>query len=95
MQGQVRRCHNHATRQYWCHHVGNFIYHNYRQAIDVICDDGAKLDVLSEKLNTGPDDYERYLVSEQEYLERLRTEPREVLQTVSYMEVLGRLEKAA
>ncbi|KAF8881743.1 hypothetical protein BD779DRAFT_1445242 [Infundibulicybe gibba] len=56
---------------------GNFIYNNYRQAQEIIRADGARLMTLSKELKTGPNDYERYLASEREYLERLKREPPE------------------
>ncbi|GBE84231.1 hypothetical protein SCP_0602090 [Sparassis crispa] len=37
---------------------GNFIYNNYKQALDIIMQDSEVLDVLSEELNIGPAEYE-------------------------------------
>jgi hypothetical protein len=56
-------------------YTGNFIYQNYKQALDKIQTDSAQLQVLSAQLGTGPEDYESYLKSEREYLLRLQTEP--------------------
>ena len=74
---------------------GNFIFQNYRQALTIIHDDSVKLNRLSCELNTGPADYEEYLESEREYLRRLKTEPSEVIETVTYMEALIKLEGAS
>lgn len=70
---------------------GNFIYQNYRQALEKISIDSVKLGVLSTKLRVTSEDYEGYLMSEREYLQNLRTEPPEVGQTVDYMEHLSKL----
>ncbi|KAL6299353.1 hypothetical protein BKA93DRAFT_819932 [Sparassis latifolia] len=51
---------------------GNFIYNNYKQALDIIMQDSEVLDVLSEELNIGPAEYERYLEEEREYLSGLK-----------------------
>jgi hypothetical protein len=75
-------------------YTGNFIYQNYKQALDRIQTDSVKLQVLSAQLGTGPEDYEAYLNSEREYLLRLQTEPADVSRTVEYMECLSRLENA-
>jgi len=67
---------------------GNFILQNYRQALDRIQTDGAKLAALSQKLGTSAADYEGDLIAEREYLQDLKTEPASVQATVDYMEVL-------
>jgi hypothetical protein len=73
---------------------GTFIYHNYRQALDIIREGGQKLAILSSSLHLGPDDYENFLILERQYLHDLKTEPEEVSHTIEYMEALGRLEEA-
>jgi len=69
---------------------GNFILQNYRQALDKIATDGAKLAVLSQKLGTSATDYESDLKAERDYLQALKTEPESVQATVNYMEVLSK-----
>jgi hypothetical protein len=70
---------------------GNFIFQNYRQALEKIEIDSAKLGALSAKLGTTAEDYEGYLKSERDYLAKLRTEPPEVTQTADYMDLLSKL----
>ena len=67
---------------------GNFILQNYRQALDKIQTDGAKLAALSRKLGTSVADYKGDLIAEHDYLQALKTEPESVQATVDYMEVL-------
>jgi hypothetical protein len=50
--------------------AGNFIYQNYHQALETIRFNGEKLAVLSAKLRTTAADFEGYLISEREYLQR-------------------------
>ena len=44
--------------------IGNFIYQNYRQALERIENSGESLALLAAKLGTKPKDYEAYLASE-------------------------------
>jgi prefoldin subunit 5 len=71
---------------------GTFIFRNYEQALSIIHDEGIKLDHLARELNTGPADYEEYLESERQYLQDLKTEPHETVETVTYMEALVKLQ---
>jgi hypothetical protein len=71
---------------------GNFIYQNYRQALERIQIDTPRLAALSTKLGIGGDDYERYLEMERTYLRGLRSEPEEVKATAEYMEQLFELD---
>ena len=71
--------------------IGNFIYQNYRQALERIQIDTPHLAALSTKLGIGGEDYERYLEMERTYLMGLRTEPQEVKATAEYMEQLFEL----
>jgi hypothetical protein len=52
------------------------------------------LNRLSSELNTGPADYQQYLESEREYLRGLKIEPPEIVEIVTYMEALVKLEAA-
>jgi hypothetical protein len=62
----------------WIFSVGSFIFNNYRQALTIIREEGEKLKVLSAHLRVGPEDFERFTVLEQEYLNDLQTEQPEV-----------------
>jgi len=73
--------------------LGNFIYQNYRHALDRIRSDTPKLHALSAKLKTTPTDYKAYLDSERQYLESLKSEPEDVLRTVKYIESLTKLQE--
>ncbi|KAJ6583134.1 hypothetical protein DFH09DRAFT_912060 [Mycena vulgaris] len=56
---------------------GNFIYRNYRQALEKISINRGQLHVLEQRLKTTAQDYEAVLLSEQEYFKSLRSEPLE------------------
>ena len=55
--------------------LANFIYQNYRQALEIIQIDSPRLAELSQKLGASKDDYEKYLKQERDYLASLRSEP--------------------
>lgn len=74
--------------------LANFIYQNYRQALEIIQIDSPHLAELSNKLGIGEDDYEKYLKNEQDYLASLRTEPAEEQAQGEYMELLFELDTA-
>jgi len=71
---------------------GNFIYQNYRQALERIEIDTPRLAALSTKLGIGSEDYEQYLNLERAHLAALQTEPEDVKATVDYMEHLFELD---
>ncbi|KAJ7062971.1 hypothetical protein B0H15DRAFT_794769, partial [Mycena belliarum] len=54
---------------------GNFIYQNYRQAVEKIRINRAQLEELERRLGTTGADYEKDLKSEQAYFKSLRSEP--------------------
>ncbi|KAJ7761561.1 hypothetical protein DFH07DRAFT_957156 [Mycena maculata] len=70
---------------------GNFIYQNYRQAIEKISLNRTYLDVLEQRLHTTDQDYEDALIAEQKYFKDLRSEPADVAHTVDYIELLLKL----
>jgi hypothetical protein len=72
--------------------LGNFIYQNYRQALERIEIDTPRLATLSTKLGVSSDDYEHYLELERAYLAGLRAEPENVKATADYMEQLFELD---
>ncbi|KAJ7783593.1 hypothetical protein DFH07DRAFT_948610 [Mycena maculata] len=72
---------------------GNFIFQNYRQAIEKISMNRGQLDVLERCLGTTAADYEADLIMEQNYFKSLRSEPPKVAHTVEYMELLVKLHK--
>ncbi|KAJ7086900.1 hypothetical protein B0H15DRAFT_950408 [Mycena belliarum] len=74
---------------------GNFIFQNYRQAVEKITLNMVKLHVLEEQLHTTAADYEKDLKDEAQHLESLKHEPPEVARTVEYMELLGKYEVAS
>ncbi|PPQ92071.1 hypothetical protein CVT25_007241, partial [Psilocybe cyanescens] len=67
---------------------GNFIYENYRQALEKIQIDSPHLAQLLTQLKIGQEDYENYLKSERKYLAGLRMEPAEEQASAEYMEHL-------
>ncbi|KAJ7753384.1 hypothetical protein DFH07DRAFT_960224 [Mycena maculata] len=70
---------------------GNFIYQNYRQAIEKIALNRSQLDILELRLHTTDSDYESALLEEQKYFKELRSEDRDIVDTVEYMELLAKL----
>ncbi|KAJ7815528.1 hypothetical protein B0H14DRAFT_2603415 [Mycena olivaceomarginata] len=73
---------------------GNFIFQNYRQAVEKITANRLKLRILEETLHTTSTDYEKDLKDERAHLESLLQEPPAVQQSVDYIELLGKLQKA-
>ncbi|KAJ7784896.1 hypothetical protein DFH07DRAFT_947968 [Mycena maculata] len=70
---------------------GNFIYQNYRQALEKISLNRTYLDALEQRLHTTDKDYEEALLAEQKYFKDLRSEPADVTETVDYIELLLKL----
>ncbi|RDX42144.1 hypothetical protein OH76DRAFT_1488926 [Lentinus brumalis] len=73
---------------------GRFIFNNYRQALKTIEEGERALEVYARDLKTTPEDYERYLQEEREYLRGLMAEPTEFTMKVEYMDALHKLEDA-
>ncbi|KAJ7342568.1 hypothetical protein DFH08DRAFT_1012260 [Mycena albidolilacea] len=73
---------------------GNFIFQNYRQAVEKITTNKLKLKVLEEQLHTTAANYEQDLRDERTHLESLLREPAEVQKTVDYIELLAKLQVA-
>ncbi|KAJ6568722.1 hypothetical protein B0H19DRAFT_1065531 [Mycena capillaripes] len=73
---------------------GNFIFQNYRQALEKISMNTQQLENLERTLKTRPDDYERFLEEERQYFISRKSEPPEVTQTVQYMDLLLKLRNA-
>ena len=71
--------------------IANFIFQNYRQALEKIQIDGEHLAILAAKLGTTPADYELYLTQEREYLKNLRVEAPEVVHAADYIDHLTKL----
>ncbi|KAI9057832.1 hypothetical protein FKP32DRAFT_1615023 [Trametes sanguinea] len=73
---------------------GKFIFDNYRQALDIIKNDGEALRLLCQQLSVGPADFERYLLEERAYFKSRKAEPPEVTAELDYVESLMRLKAA-
>ncbi|OBZ76606.1 hypothetical protein A0H81_03873 [Grifola frondosa] len=69
--------------------TGQFIFNNYKQALNIIRDSTRKLDMYEKELKTTSSDYEDYLEQEHAYLLTLKSEPPEILRKVDYMAALG------
>ncbi|KAJ6505587.1 hypothetical protein C8R45DRAFT_774742, partial [Mycena sanguinolenta] len=67
---------------------GNFIFQNYRQAVEKITANRLRLQILEESLHTTGADYEKDLKDERTHLESLLQEPPEVQRNVDYIELL-------
>ncbi|KAJ6573281.1 hypothetical protein B0H10DRAFT_1838644 [Mycena sp. CBHHK59/15] len=70
---------------------GNFIYQNYRQALEKIALNREQLSELERSLGTTAEDYENDHITEIKYFESLRSEPDEIKQTADYMDLLHKL----
>jgi hypothetical protein len=67
---------------------GNFIYQNYRQAIEKIAVSSGQLSRLESTLGTTAADYKSYHAAEVKYFQDLRKKPEEMQHTVDYIEKL-------
>ncbi|KAJ7190070.1 hypothetical protein GGX14DRAFT_382593 [Mycena pura] len=67
---------------------GNFIFQNYRQAVEKITANRLKLQILEETLHTSSADYEKDLKDERAHLESLLQEPPEVQQNHRNLDTL-------
>jgi hypothetical protein len=74
--------------------LGNFIYQNYRQALEKITLNREQLAELERTLGTTAEDYEKDHLAEVNYFESLRSEPKEIQQTADYMDGLRKLHAA-
>ncbi|KAJ6624401.1 hypothetical protein B0H10DRAFT_2212814 [Mycena sp. CBHHK59/15] len=74
---------------------GNFIYQNYRQALEKIALNREQLSELERRLGTTAEDYEKDHITEIKYFESLRSEPDNIKQTADYMDVLHKLYSAS
>ncbi len=73
---------------------GKLIFDNYKQALTIICQDGADLEVLSMTLGTTAKDYEQDIINKRTYLQALKLEPAEVSLQLDYLELLQDLDEA-
>ncbi|KAF8336202.1 hypothetical protein F5887DRAFT_1247567 [Amanita rubescens] len=72
----------------------DFIYQNYRQALETITSSTVELRLLETRLKTTSSDYEKYICEEREYLKSLKKERPEVNMAAEYLVLLKKLEKA-
>ncbi|PPQ84238.1 hypothetical protein CVT25_002144 [Psilocybe cyanescens] len=70
----------------------NFIFQNYRQALNRITSDTPQLAALSAKLKTTGTDYKAYLQAEREHLQALQLEAEMVQKAMDYLELLMKTE---
>lgn len=75
--------------------TGNFIYQNYRQALEKIAINSGQLALLESSLGTTAADYEAYHAAEVQYFQDLRSEPDDIQQTVDYIEKLQKHAEAS
>ncbi|KAJ7691944.1 hypothetical protein B0H17DRAFT_871604, partial [Mycena rosella] len=72
---------------------GNFIFQNYRQALEKISTNTQLLEDLERTLKMCAADYEKYLNDEKEYFLSRKSEPPEVAETIEYMDLLMKLRE--
>ncbi|KAJ8087277.1 hypothetical protein PM082_006107 [Marasmius tenuissimus] len=70
---------------------GNFIFQNYRQAVERIATDGPLLSELCQEYGISEDDCERFLREETEHFSREYQESPEVATWLDYLELLQKL----
>ncbi|RPD53405.1 hypothetical protein L226DRAFT_548449 [Lentinus tigrinus ALCF2SS1-7] len=71
---------------------GNFIYNNYKQALNILSIDAEAFDVLARQLSITHQDCDQYLEQEQEYLAKCKTEPPEVAVKIDYIAAANKHE---
>uniref|UniRef100_A0A0W0G254 Uncharacterized protein n=1 Tax=Moniliophthora roreri TaxID=221103 RepID=A0A0W0G254_MONRR len=71
--------------------VGNFIYQNYRQALDRLLKDGPLLEEICEQRGISCDDCEQFLASERDYFNTEFEDPLELTIKMDYAELLQKL----
>jgi hypothetical protein len=74
--------------------AGNFIYQNYRQALEKIATNRGQLSVMEAQLGTTAEDYEAYHAAEVKFFAERCVEPPEVQQKCDYMDLLVKLHVA-
>ena len=72
---------------------GNFIFQNYRQALDKIESESRQLSALAARLKTTDADYESYIKAERDHLLALKSEPVEVQHAIDYVELLVKVQE--
>ncbi|ESK91157.1 hypothetical protein Moror_9522 [Moniliophthora roreri MCA 2997] len=70
---------------------GNFIYQNYRQALDRLLKDGPLLEEICEQRGISCDDCEQFLASERDYFNTEFEDPLELTIKMDYAELLQKL----
>ena len=76
--------------------VGEFLYNNYKQALDIITDGESILPDLMKDLNImDVGTFELWLREEKSYLEGLQCEPQEETLTMEYWQRLVKLSESA
>ena len=77
------------------HQLGNFLYNNYKQALDIIADGERILPGLMQDLNiTDVATFEVWLREEKYYLQGLQREPEEETLTMEYWQRLVKLNES-
>ncbi|KAL0567338.1 hypothetical protein V5O48_014650, partial [Marasmius crinis-equi] len=72
---------------------GNFIYQNYRQALERLAGDGPLFRELCEKWDITEEDCERFLEEEREHLSKVFQDPPDLVAKLDYVELLQKVDK--
>ena len=75
-------------------YLGNFLYNNYKQALDIIASFTPQVEEFKASRNISDDDFETWRKEELEYLTSLTAEPEYDVCAVAYVEALEALSKA-
>jgi hypothetical protein len=76
------------------HHIGKFLYNNYKQALRIINEFTPTVEELKTQLKISDSDFERWNAEEAEYLGNLAKEPDFDIQSTAYVEALQSLSAA-
>jgi hypothetical protein len=71
--------------------LATMLRNNYRQALDIINNDGHALDEAKRSLNVTDEQLDSWTVEQQEYFQTLGDEPQSKVQFLAYVELLQKL----
>ena len=74
--------------------LGRFLYNNYRQCIQIICEYIPDVRKLQDELNVSNADMEGWLEAERNFLRNLKEEPDDHVVECMYVQALINMQKA-
>lgn len=76
------------------HHIGRFLYNNYKQALSIISEYTLEIDRLKAQLNVTDETIEGWIGEERQFLQELKQPPEERTLEIAYVQALRQREKA-